>query len=315
VAHGHRVTIFDKGRNTGGRIATRRSGGLSFDHGAQFAYARGEDFGKLLVRLAVDGVVAHWPAASRNGDIVWVGTPDMNALPRAIADDLSAKGVKFHPDTHIGWINRERELSMFPAATTSPGFVSRLGGAKTAPFDAVVLAMPSPQALTLLAAHGHRFAAEIARARYAPCWSVMASFAEGSDAPDVIRSETSSLAWIARNSSRPGHAQSPETWVMHANAQWSRENLEENSNEVARLLLAEFASATGQKAVPQSLRAHRWRYALVEQSLGKPCLWDAEARIGLCGDYCLGARIEAAFNSGHALARTIVNDAPSQVVA
>ena len=54
--------------------------------------------------------------------------------------------------------------------------------------------------------------------------------------------------------------------------------------------------------------AHRWRYALVEQAAGLPCLWDGAALLGACGDWCLGGRVEAAFDSGRALAACILAD-------
>ena len=41
---GWRVTVLDKGRGVGGRMATRRTGGARFDHGAQFFTVRDERF-------------------------------------------------------------------------------------------------------------------------------------------------------------------------------------------------------------------------------------------------------------------------------
>ncbi len=305
VANGHQVTVFDKGRKPGGRVATRRDGGVFFDHGAQFATARAQAFGQTLDRLQVQGHVAPWPTAlEKPGEIAWVGTPAMSALPFALAETLTAQGVKIHTDTHVGWVSEDRMLTLFPAATTSPGFVSSSGGMAVGPFDAVLLAIPAPQAMTLMAALGHRFAAAIATVRYAPCWAVMLSFSESCNAPDVLRPENSPLAWIARNSARPGHASTPEAWVLHAGAEWSRAHLEETPDEVLGILLAEFSQLTGQTTAPLTQRAHRWRYALVERALGQHCLWDAQSRIGLCGDFCIGARVEAAFESGRALART-----------
>jgi hypothetical protein len=35
-------------------------------------------------------------------------------------------------------------------------------------------------------------------------------------------------------------------------------------------------------------------------------LWNHTAKIGLCGDWCLGARVEAAYDSGVALARAVL---------
>jgi len=50
---------------------------------------------------------------------------------------------------------------------------------------------------------------------------------------------------------------------------------------------------------------HRCRYALVEETAGVAFLWDDEIRLGACGDWCLGPRVEAAFDSGEALAEAI----------
>lgn len=45
---GVRVSLFDKGRGSGGRCATRRAGPFAFDHGAQFATATDQRFRRLL---------------------------------------------------------------------------------------------------------------------------------------------------------------------------------------------------------------------------------------------------------------------------
>jgi renalase len=47
--------------------------------------------------------------------------------------------------------------------------------------------------------------------------------------------------------------------------------------------------------------AHRWRHARVVAPLGEACLLDLDAGLGFCGDWCIGARAEAAWLSGTAL--------------
>ena len=47
---------------------------------------------------------------------------------------------------------------------------------------------------------------------------------------------------------------------------------------------------------------HRWRHARVTQPLGQPFLCSGDASLYLGGDWCLGARIEAAWDSGTAIA-------------
>ena len=43
---GHKVLVVDKGRSVGGRLATRRIGTATLDHGAQFFTVRSEEFAK-----------------------------------------------------------------------------------------------------------------------------------------------------------------------------------------------------------------------------------------------------------------------------
>ena len=47
--------------------------------------------------------------------------------------------------------------------------------------------------------------------------------------------------------------------------------------------------------------AHRWRYARVTQALGRPFLRSLDGMLYLGGDWCIGARVEAAWTSGTAL--------------
>jgi predicted NAD/FAD-dependent oxidoreductase len=307
---GHGVSLFDKGRRPGGRVATRRADGVSFDHGAQFATARGAGFSRLIDSLVPAGVMVPWPAARRGADIAWVGSPGMSALPRAMADRLAAQRVTLHTGRHVAFLHDGGALRHMPAAEVKPGTVTPEGGDLSERFDAVLLALPAPQAVPLLAAIGHRFAADAARAVIAPCWAVLLVFETPVLGPDCLRPTGSPLAWIARDSARPradgGQTAAPEAWVLHASAAWTRAHMDDPADSVIAALLEAFREATGSSASPLHRLAHRWRYALVETPLGQPCLWDATARLGLCGDWCLGPRVEAAYDSGVALAQTVL---------
>ena len=53
------------------------------------------------------------------------------------------------------------------------------------------------------------------------------------------------------------------------------------------------------------MKAHRWLHSRVETPLGDSYVADAAAGIYFCGDWCLDARVEAAFLSGDALGRRL----------
>ncbi len=302
---GQRVTVFDKGRRPGGRIATRRLDGSSFNHGAQYATAKGPGFQALLAQLQQAGSVAPWPEASR-GAVAWVGVPGMSAVTGAMAERITGAGGEILTERHVSWLHREGRLRHVPAAEARPGSTIDAGGDLSEPFDAVLLAVPAPQAMVLLETISHAFSSRLDAVRMAPCWAVMATFADPVLAADTLRPADHKLSWIARENSRPSRATLPDAWTLHASAAWSRAHLEDSPSDVAQALLGDFQALTGSSEPPLSIAAHRWRYAQVETPLGEPCLWDASTRIGLCGDWCDGPRIEAAYDSGVALARAVL---------
>jgi len=57
---GWTVTVLEKSRGVGGRMATRRVGRNKFDHGAQFFTVRGERFAGLVEDWLSAGVATQW---------------------------------------------------------------------------------------------------------------------------------------------------------------------------------------------------------------------------------------------------------------
>ena len=66
-----------------------------------------------------------------------------------------------------------------------------------------------------------------------------------------------------------------------------------------------FAEITGIRATPALAEAVLWREAQTLKPLGQPWLWNASLGVGLCGDWCIGHRVEDAFVSGLELALAI----------
>ncbi len=293
------VRVFDKGRAPGGRLATRRAETgaglrLGFDHGAQYLTARNPGFAAILAAHAVP-----WPAVGDRAG-AHVAAPGMSALPRALSaglDVAAARSVVAVERGEAGWMLRHHagDLARGPAPTEPPD--------SAGPFDAVAVAVPHPQAAPLLPP---TLAAALAPVTVAPCWALLAAFASPLAAPDTLRPENHALAWAGRDSAKPGRTAGAECWVAHSGPAWTRANLERRPEEVLPDLLALLADIAGPLPPVAYAAAHRWRYALVEAPLGAPCLVDRAARIGACGDWCLGPRAEHAWDSGSALADALL---------
>ena len=70
-------------------------------------------------------------------------------------------------------------------------------------------------------------------------------------------------------------------------------------------LIRAFSEVTGIRAEPSFVHARRWLYAQTTEPLGKSHLWDRQIGMGVCGDWCLGHRVEDAFVSGLELALAV----------
>ena len=293
-AAGRSVTLFDKSRGLGGRMATRRAGGFRVDHGAQYFTTRGERFRELVTRLTGEGLVGRWGEDH-------VGLPGMSAPARALAPQatvVSECTVSSLTRGSHGW-----------AVSAAEGPVATEGNGT---FTGVIVAVPAPQAAPLLASAGCNWAGA-ARATYAPCWALMLGFqARTALTQDRLRPQDTAIAWIARDNSKPGRDASGDAIVVHATPGWSREHLEDTPEQAGAALHARFRALTGETAEQAFLAAHRWRYALVEQPLGEAFFWDPSARLGACGDWCIGPRVEAAFDSGDSLAAAILGPDPAR---
>lgn len=283
AAAGVETAVFDKGRGLGGRLATRRRDGLQWDHGAQYLSARTDDFAGWLEQLEV------WSAT---GQERWhVGVPSQNALVKLWTGDLDVR-----LGTRIAEVTRAEDGWALVCES----------GPLAGRFSAVVLTAPAPQAIELLPAEVP--VPGLADVVMQPCWTLMVATADPLAVPPYLEQPHADVAWIAADHTKPGRDASRGQYVLQANAAWSRAHLELTAEEAAGRLVGMFVDVLQTAPEITDAHAHRWRYALTEQPLGRPCHFDADQKIGVAGDWCLGHKAEHAYLSGRALAGEILDD-------
>lgn len=175
-------------------------------------------------------------------------------------------------------------------------------------FGVIISTAPAPQTARL-ANKAPEIVTQLKTVAMAPCWAVVIAFDERFDPGfDVARPISGDIAWIARNNTKPGREGSHDCWVIHTSPEWSIRNLEADKTtiiEKAPHLLAEACSSPLPRL--SYIDVHRWRYALTTAPVGKPFIHDASMSFFATGDWCLGARVECAYESGLALAETLIS--------
>jgi len=286
AAVGFAPVVLDKGRGIGGRVATRRVGAMQFDHGAQYVTAQNPSFAALLSELETDDALAKWPA---EGDRPrYVGRPGMSGLAKALGAGLDIRQgaqVKGITKIHNGWALQLGD-SVLQARH-------------------VVLTVPAPQVAGLIGGE-HPLVANLAPVQLAPCLTLMA--AVNGPVPFTCRLDRDDpLTWIALDNSKPNRPQGTALWVAQAGQDFSERHLEQDALGIAnamRPLLCDRLGVTAERVTYAA--AHRWRYARVTQPLEQLFLTSADGTLHLGGDWCIGPRVEAAWQSGTAIANDIL---------
>lgn len=320
---GCEVQVFDKSRGVGGRMATRRASvtiqpdaaaaqTVCFDHGVPAWTARTPEFISLLSDAAAAGQVQRWTPRLRSVATgttdrtpLWVGQPDMPALARWLLT-----GLPVHTGCTVTALSREGQYWALHSAEAQVAEA----------LDAVVVAIPPQQAAVLWATHRPQWAVPARAQAMSPCWTLMALTDEPAAAAarrddwDVLLPEAAPLARVIRQDSKPGRSRIAglAQWVVHADAAWSRSELESEPVQVQGRLQAALERALGAQLRWHYAVVHRWRYAQPQASqVGESApAWDPIGGIGACGDYLgpCGADdgVEAAWRDGRALARAMV---------
>lgn len=312
VDAGHSVTLFDVARLPGGRLASARVGSGFADGGAPFFTVSDERFARFARSWWQERVLAEWkpkwvtigtpkpPARSPPTKPLarLVATPGMSALVERLLEGLD---VRFETKVD-GLVRREERFGL-----TS-------GGDALGEFDAVVVAVPALEAAALIDPLSYSMASRVREARTASVWAVQLVFPQPLPIDfDAAQVHVGSLAWVARESSKPERS-GVETWVVHATPEWSLAHADAAPDVVTAQLLDAFWATTGAAPVtPSAAVARQWVDGLVTRPLGVDCLLHEAGRVVACGDWCLGSTVEAAFLSGTAAAGRINAIAPSVI--
>ena len=294
---GHQVVVIDKGRGVGGRMATRRIGGATFDHGAQFATSRDPRFENWLQQAQSAGVAVEWCkgfAATADGHTRWRGAPGMSALAKHLALGLD--------------IVQEKEVSALRTGGTQ--WIVEMAGGETWSAGAIILTAPVQQSLVLLAAGGVSLDADmqtrLAAIQYERCLAVMAVL----DAPSLLpppggfAPASGPLAWIADNQLKGISAEPAVT--LHATHEFSLAHWDEDRQQTAGLMLDAASEWLG--TTVKSFQVHGWRFSKPMQVDPEPCAIVHHAPpLILAGDAFAGPRVEGAAVSGWAAAEAFIS--------
>ena len=306
---GYQVILVDKSRGIGGRMATRRLHDTLADHGTCYLKPQSGLLLRLIEQLGDQQILKVWTEqvySFDNGELIanppaprYIAPEGMNVVAKFLAQNLEIKRNL-----------RAIQLSPTPEKIWKISFAET---EETLSAKAVIIAIPSPQALDLVSSLKDNLEPEFLSAlesvEFYPSLSLMAGY-ESFTPPDwkaVTFPDDPILGWVGFDSSKRVE-QSRRVFVLQSSAKFAETHLETTDlNPVAQAMFHQAGKTLlAALAFPEWFQIHRWRYAFPKQPLAQTFL-DANLEIPLlcCGDWCGGELVAGAMESGMAAAQAM----------
>ena len=286
---GHEVTVLDKGKSPGGRLATRRIGAATLDHGAQFFTVRDAQFDHHVQQWVHAGMVREWCKgfSQHDGHPRYIGTAGMSSIAKYLARDLDVRCNTFvfevlrNEDTT--WSTRIDDGSVFQS-------------------DALVVTCPLPQAYSLLITAHVDIPEALFKCAYDRTLGLLAVLDGNTSvpAPGGIQNPNSDVQFVADNM-RKGISSVPALTV-HFSPTFSEQHWDDNPDALHQLLLQQARKWCGNATVIDS-QVKKWRFA-TPRTPWPDRIWQHESLV-IAGDAMSGPKVEGAALSGLAAAAAI----------
>lgn len=291
------LTIFEKSRGLGGRMATRQGIDAAWDHGAPCFSARDSDFKQFLQRFLSDQTLTEWhPKMTTLGlgqkpykrtwfEPHYVGQPTMNQWIKPL---FAGHAVETQSDIQ----------SIYGA----PGQWYLVSGERAhGPFDWVLSSAPLAQTQALFA----RFNFDLT-ARYQPGFTLLCETALNPSWDRAV-CQDEVVAELILSGRRPGRRY-PAALVAHAQDRWASEQIESDPRRVEQTLRRAVEALLNTDL--SSAKLHRWRFAKVIEQAASTHWLQPTLQLGACGDWAGTQGAESAFVSAKALAAALPIQGP-----
>lgn len=293
---GHEVLVLDKGRSPGGRMATRRIGGATFDHGAQFFTVRTDAFAAQVAAWEADGIARVWChgfTPEGDGYPRYIGTRGMNAIARHMALGL---------DVRCGAM----AFAIRRAGAGRHGWEVVVDDGTAHRADAVVSTCPLPQTFSLVFEAGVDIPRELVADDYDRTIALLAVL-DGPSAvpsPGGVHRPEGIFSFVADNAAK-GISAVPAV-TLHAGSAWSEQQWDQGRGAVHDALVDAARPWFGSARLVDS-QVKRWRFATPRTPWPDRCWIAPEGSLVVAGDAFAGPKVEGAFSSGLAAAAALIS--------
>ncbi|MER2491992.1 NAD(P)/FAD-dependent oxidoreductase [Catenovulum sediminis] len=299
------VSVMEKNKHVGGRMASTQMAWSNFDLGAQYFTARDPVFIRQVTRWLKDSVVAAWDIQPHLIDKLGIH-PSPDNTKRYFGTPLAQSPI----ESLLADCNVHLQQNIESLHKRSQGWFAQLSQHnQSGPYDYVVLAIPAPDVVSLLPQN--------IDLKVFPKFDAYATQVVVLSLQKAIRTEVEwsfvkdrAIDWLGQVNAKYNRNSQQQAWLMHFTPEATdmyRYNDDACFIRLAQLQLEQIFSQREPCQVVDSF-SYLYPNARIKLLGYKEQYWlDAQQNLAACGDGFCGGRVEGAFVSGLALARKLLS--------
>ena len=301
----YNLTVFEKSRGVGGRIATRRAEPYQFNHGAQYFKIENKEFKDFLQPLILNKIIKPLEANQIeifNKKVIkrtkiynkqyFTAESKMNSVVKyLINNNFSIKLL-----CKIEKILKENDN----------WFIVDSDKVSYGPYDWLFITIPPNQAQEILY-NNFKFLDIIKKLKMRSCYSLMLGFDKIKEFDfDTALFLDEDVRWLSI-SKKILEKKEYYNLLINSSYNFAEQNINGSKDKISDYLIKLVSNILKCELNNYQHKAlHFWKYAMSEKNNNLGSLLDEDLKIIVCGDWCMNGKVEGGFLSAKDAAKKLI---------
>ena len=290
------LTVFEKSRGVGGRMATRRAEPYQFNHGTQYFKIENKEFKDFLQPLMLNKIIKP------------LETNYVEILNKKVIKRTKIYNQKYYTaDTNMNsvvkyLINNNFFIKLLckiekTIKKNDKWFIIDSENLSYGPYDWLFITIPSNQAIEILN-NDFKFLDIIKKLKMRSCFSLMLGFDKIKEFDfDTALFLEEDIQWLSI-SKKILEKKEYYNLLINSSYNFAEQNINGSKDRISGYLLKQVSDILKCELNDYKHKAlHFWKYAMSENNNNLGSLLDEDLKIIVCGDWCMNGKVEGGFLS------------------
>ena len=299
------ITVFEKSRGVGGRMATRRADPYQFNHGAQYFKVKNKEFKNFLQPLMLNKIIK--PLEANQIEILnkkIIKSTKISNKKYFTAESKMNSVVKY-------FINNSFSIKLLckiekTVKENDKWFVIDSDQVSYGPYDWLFITIPPYQATEILY-DNFKFLDILKNIKMRSCYSLMLGFDKIKEFNfDTALFLDEDVAWLFIRK-KIFKNKKYYNLLINSSYNFAEKNINSSKDELSDYLIKQVSDILKYDLNNFKHKAlHFWKYAMSEKNNNLGSLIDEDLKVVVCGDWCMNGRIEGGFLSAKDAANKVL---------